>query len=78
MASKSESEFLTAAQVRQRYGDASRMWLHRRITRDEFPKPITFGGRNRFFKVSELEEWERRMIQRGIAAPPPASPKAKR
>lgn len=65
-----ESQFLTASQVRARYGDASRMWLFRRIARDGFPQPITFGGRNRFFKLSEIEVWEAAMIQRGIAAKP--------
>lgn len=79
MTSKSDSEFLTASQVRQRYGNASRMWLFRRLAKDGFPQPVLFGGRNRFFKLADLEVWERAMIQRGITAPAPrASPKEKK
>lgn len=70
-----DSQFLTAAQVRARYGNVSRMWLFRRLEKDGFPQPILFGGRSRFFRLTELEEWERAMIQRGITTSPP---KAKR
>lgn len=64
-------EYLTAAQVRARFGHASRMWLHRRIIRDGFPAPVLFGGRFRYFKLADIQNWEAAMIQRGIAAPPP-------
>ena len=66
-----DSEYLTAGQVRQRFGGASRMWLHRRITNDGFPAPVLFGGRYRYFKLADIQEWERAMIARGVAAPPP-------
>jgi predicted DNA-binding transcriptional regulator AlpA len=51
--------FLTSAQVRQRYGGASDMWLHRRLRDGSgFPKPMLVEGR-RFWRISELEAWER-------------------
>ena len=37
------SEFLTAFQVRARYG-VGRMWIERRIKQSGFPRPFKFGG----------------------------------
>jgi predicted DNA-binding transcriptional regulator AlpA len=68
MRSNHNAEYLTATQVRARYGGTSRMWLHRRIAQDAFPTPVTFGGRYRHFKLSEIEAWEADMIKRGINA----------
>ncbi|EKS35388.1 helix-turn-helix transcriptional regulator [Afipia clevelandensis] len=68
MRSNNDVEYLTAAQVRARFGGTSRMWLHRRIAKDDFPAPVTFGGRYRHFKLSEIEAWEANMIKRGIKA----------
>jgi predicted DNA-binding transcriptional regulator AlpA len=61
--------YLNAAQVRTRYGGVSDMalwrWLH-----DEklgFPQPIRINGR-RFWKASDLIDWERRRAPtRGVA-----------
>jgi predicted DNA-binding transcriptional regulator AlpA len=51
--------FLTAVQVRQRYGNASDMWLWRRLRDDSnFPRPIEIRKR-RYWKLSELIAWER-------------------
>jgi hypothetical protein len=50
--------FLKARQVRARYGDVSHMWLARRQKDAGFPSPTTFGG-IRFWKLSDLERWER-------------------
>lgn len=55
-------EFLTARQVRARFGGASAMWLYRRITRDGFPAPVSFGSRLRYFSLAEIESWERRHL----------------
>jgi predicted DNA-binding transcriptional regulator AlpA len=49
--------YLKAAQVRQRYGDCSGMWIRRRIADAGFPEPIFLGGL-RFWKLSDLELWE--------------------
>jgi predicted DNA-binding transcriptional regulator AlpA len=56
----SENErFLTAKQVRERYGNASAMWLYRREHDGSgFPQHIVIAGR-KLWRVSELEAWER-------------------
>ena len=50
--------FLKARQVRARYGDVSHMWLARRQKDAGFPSPVFFGG-IRFWKLSDLERWEK-------------------
>jgi hypothetical protein len=50
--------FLKARQVRARYGDVSHMWLVRRQKDAGFPSPLFFGG-IRFWKLSDLERWEK-------------------
>src|SRR6266576_2451054 len=58
-ADDSDDYFLSAVQVRQRYGNASDMWLWRRLRDDsEFPRPIEIRKR-RYWKLSELIAWER-------------------
>ena len=50
---------LTAAQVKRRYGNASDMWLWRRLHDSSgFPQPFFICGR-RFWKLSALIAWER-------------------
>ena len=58
-ADDANEKFLPAKQVRQRYGDASDMWLWRRL-RDgsDFPRPVEIAGR-RFWRLSALVRWER-------------------
>jgi hypothetical protein len=57
------SAYLTAPQVCQRYGNRSHMWLVRILASDPtFPRPSKFGQMPnswRFFKIAELEQWER-------------------
>jgi hypothetical protein len=37
--------YLTAAQLRERYGGVSHMWIERRLKSDPaFPRPKKFGG----------------------------------
>ena len=50
--------FLKARQVRARYGDVSHMWLVRRQKDAGFPSPTFFGG-IRFWKLIDLERWEK-------------------
>lgn len=52
--------YLSAAQVRSRYGDISDMSLWRWSNNPAmgFPKPLRIN-RRRFFRLRELEEWER-------------------
>jgi predicted DNA-binding transcriptional regulator AlpA len=52
--------YITAPQLLLRFGGMSDMWLVRMLERDStFPRPYYFGGKRRFFKLSELESWER-------------------
>lgn len=56
---QSNEIFLSAAQVRARYGGVSFMWIERRLKDDSgFPTPAKFG-RLRFWKIGDLEAWER-------------------
>jgi hypothetical protein len=49
---------MTAKQLRERYGNRSKMWLGRRIESDPtFPRPV-YIGRYRFFKVEEVEAYD--------------------
>jgi predicted DNA-binding transcriptional regulator AlpA len=52
--------FLSAAQVRERYG-VSFMWIERRLAdHPDFPRPL-YIGRRRFWKLASLEAWERKL-----------------
>ena len=73
--SDSQVEYLTAAQVRLRFGNASAMWLHRRIRDDGFPSPVRFGTQARYFRLSEIIAWEKKMIERGVAKPKVVPPR---
>jgi hypothetical protein len=55
--------FLSAAQVRRRYGGVSAMTLHRWLqsSKLEFCKPIFIGNR-RYWRLSDLEKFERRRV----------------
>jgi hypothetical protein len=54
---------LTAGQVKRRYGNASDMWLWRRLHDSSgFPQPLFICGR-RFWKLSALVAWERARAQ---------------
>ena len=51
--------YLTANQVRARYGNVSVMWITRKLASDAtFPKPVKFG-RLRFWDSAALDAWER-------------------
>ena len=52
------TKFLTSTQVRERYGNLSKMSLHRWIAGGKFPKPYPFNGRN-YWKLADLEAYER-------------------
>jgi hypothetical protein len=54
--------WLTAAQVRARYGGLSDMWLWTKNRNDaSFPKPI-YQGRLRLYSVQELDAYDRNLI----------------
>jgi hypothetical protein len=55
--------FLTARQVRLRYGGVSDMTIYRWLRHPElgFCRPIVIGNR-RYWRLSDLEEFERRRV----------------
>ena len=60
--------YLSSKQVRDRYANASQMWLHRRLHDSSgFPLPMLICGR-RFWKLSELTAWELSRATRSAAA----------
>jgi predicted DNA-binding transcriptional regulator AlpA len=53
--------FLPARRVRERYGVTDMtLWRWLRDEEKNFPQPI-YLGRFRYFRVSDLENWERQM-----------------
>jgi hypothetical protein len=51
--------FVTSFQLRSRYGGVSHMGIERRLGDDAgFPKPTKFG-RLRFWRLADIEAWER-------------------
>jgi predicted DNA-binding transcriptional regulator AlpA len=60
--------YLGAKQVRRRYGGCSEMWIVRRLKdQSGFPRPVEIATR-RYWKLSELVAWERRMAAETEAA----------
>jgi predicted DNA-binding transcriptional regulator AlpA len=52
--------FISAGQLRDRWGGLSLMTIARRLETDpDFPKPHYFG-RLRFWKIADIEAYERR------------------
>jgi predicted DNA-binding transcriptional regulator AlpA len=60
-----DSRYLSAAQIMERFG-VSHMWLIRRMSDSNFPRPIKFTdsrtGR-RFWRIADVDEWERQRIK---------------
>ena len=63
-----DAEFLSAAQVKARFGGVSDMWIHRKLTDHGFPAPTTFGTTARYWRVADLVAWEAAMRDRAINA----------
>lgn len=63
--SNTDDVFLSARQVRNRFGGISDMALHRWLHDDRigFPKPIVIGTR-RFWKLEDLQAFEKRCVSR--------------
>lgn len=57
-----QAVYINSKQLRARYGDVSHMWLVRKLEKDpKFPRPYRFGVgiARRYWRVDELEKWER-------------------
>ena len=64
-AAKRHKRYLTAKQVRERYGDVSFMWIERRLKGDpDFPRYVK-RGRLRFWDEDALDEWDCLCAARG-------------
>jgi predicted DNA-binding transcriptional regulator AlpA len=58
--------YVTSAQLRERYGGRSEMWLTRIMRSDPtFPRYIVIG-RYRFWDVAEIEAYERDVAARRV------------
>lgn len=58
------AKYLTAAQVRARYGGVSHMWLFRKQRDAGFPAHATrFGGQRRAWRESDLDAWDQQRIK---------------
>jgi predicted DNA-binding transcriptional regulator AlpA len=70
--------FLTAPQVRRRYGGLSDMALWRWLNNPAlgFPQPVDIGGR-RYFKLSELQKFETQAAVRRAERPSPLNARRK-
>lgn len=62
--------FLRTKQIKVRFGNASDMWVARRMRDDGFPKPYYLTAAERFWALDEIEAWER---ERLTQEPPPRS-----
>lgn len=59
--------YISVAQLRQRYGNVSHMWVERKLKSDpDFPRPVTFGSMFRFFKLADVEAYERAAAARPV------------
>lgn len=54
--------YLTAKQLRARWGNVSHMFVERLLQNDDsFPRPIRLGGGSmRFWRLKDIVRWERR------------------
>ena len=50
--------YLNHKQTCARFGGVSHMWIRRRQLRDGFPLPV-FMGRQKFWRIADLEAWEK-------------------
>jgi hypothetical protein len=56
------AKYIGIRQLRDRYGSVSQMWVERKLKFDAaFPRPYRFGHL-RFWKLDELEQYERERV----------------
>lgn len=57
--------FLSSRQVRERYGNLSKMtlWRLQNKANNGFPEPVKLGERKRLWRLRELEAWERANVR---------------
>lgn len=58
-----QDKYLTAVEVRERFGGRSDSWLWRILQRDKsFPRPLRIGKR-RYWQISKLQAWEESQME---------------
>jgi predicted DNA-binding transcriptional regulator AlpA len=69
-------QFITTAQLRDRWAGVSHMFIERRLASDPtFPRPVKLGGRLRLWDVDQIEAYERKCAAgRGESEAESASP----
>jgi len=61
--------YFTARDIRARFGVKGKNWIKTKIASAGFPSPKTrFGSSRNFWLASDVLEWERVMIAKGIEA----------
>jgi predicted DNA-binding transcriptional regulator AlpA len=59
------TKFVTAAQLRARWGGCSSMFIVRRMADPAFPRPIQLGNSKiRLWQLSEIEAYERSCVRK--------------
>jgi hypothetical protein len=63
-----DAVWISAKQLLARYGGRSEMWLNRKLKMDkDFPRP-GYSGRLRFFRIDELEKYEKQTMGAKVEA----------
>jgi hypothetical protein len=61
-----DAKWMTAAQLRRRYGGMSHMWIERNLKKNpDFPRP-RFQGRLRLFLVAEFDAYDKKLITKAM------------
>jgi hypothetical protein len=60
----SDAKWMTALQLRARYGGKSHMWIVRKLKNDpDFPRP-SYDGRMQIFNIAEFDEYDRLLLSK--------------
>jgi hypothetical protein len=54
-----DTKYLTTVQLRQRWGNCSEMFLHRKKDDPGFPVPVWIGNHQKFWPLDQIEAYER-------------------
>ena len=68
-------KYTRVADVRARYGGVSDMWIARKQRECGFPAPVFLGGRDRFWIVEQLDDWDREQLTHERPANSPVPPR---
>jgi predicted DNA-binding transcriptional regulator AlpA len=72
-----DAAYMSASQVKARFGGVNDMWILRKTRDAGFPAPRTFGSTTRYWTVADVIAWEAAMLAKAIHEPPVKSPNLK-